>query len=139
MNLLLIASRTKRWTPWNYTRAALNFLFGIGFCLVSLIQLNDEHAADFQSSPWVLPTLLIAFFTVLVLNHLPHPPPVFFKRKNASEQKLVAEGRANSWDVIGHLGYRNRRDHDKVDPVVSTSPAQGAGYEARPQSDRSVV
>ncbi|KAH8912512.1 hypothetical protein BR93DRAFT_933503 [Coniochaeta sp. PMI_546] len=139
MNLLLIASRTKRWTPWNYTRAALNFLFGVGFCLVSLIQFNDQHAWEFQSSPWVLPTLLIAFFTVLVLNHLPHPPPVFFKRVDAAERKPVAGGRTSSWDVVGHLGYRNRRDHDKVDSAVSTSPAQGTGYEARPPSETSVV
>lgn len=139
MNLLLIASRTKRWTAWNYTRAALNFLFGLGFCLVSLIQLNDDRAWAFQSSPWVLPTLLIAFSTVLLLNHLPHPPPVFFRRRDDAAKTAAQQGRTSSWDVVGHLGYRSRRDHDKMDVAVSTSPARGTGYEARSQSDTSVV
>ncbi|KAB5536050.1 hypothetical protein GE09DRAFT_971537 [Coniochaeta sp. 2T2.1] len=139
MTLLLIASRTKRWTAWNYTRAALNFLFGIGLCLLSLIQLNVEHADAFRSSPWVLPTLLLVFFTVLVINHLPRPPPAFFgkkkKKKHAGGQResgVGADGRSNSWDVVGHLGYRSRRAHEKIDPAVSSVPAQGAGYESRP-------
>jgi hypothetical protein len=139
MNLLLIASRTKRWTPWNYARATLNFLFGIGFCLLPLIQLNDGQAWAFQSSPWVLPTLLVAFFTVLVLNHLPHPSPVIFKQKHAAEHEGVTAGHTNSWDVVGQLGYRNRHYHEKADPTVSLIPAQGTGYEARPQGETSAV
>jgi hypothetical protein len=139
MNLLLIASRTKRWTPWNYTRAAFNFLFGIGLCLVSLIQLNAERAWDFQNSPWVLPTLLIAFFTVLVVNHLPRPPPIFFRKRDAAGPEPAVGGHTSSWDAVGHLGYRSRRAHDKSDSVVYANPAQGTGYEARPLGEPSVV
>ena len=146
MTLLLIASRTKRWTAWNYGRVATNFLIGIGLCLLSLIQLNDEHATAFRQSPWVLPTLLIVFFIVLVINHLPQPPAAFFGKKKKKEQdgsanqaELVAGGRSNSWDVIGHLGYRSRRAHDKMDPAVSSVPAQGAGYESRPHTGANAV
>ena len=126
MNLLLIASRTKRWTPWNYTRTALNFLFGIGFCLVSLIQLNDDNAWAFQNSPWVLPSIFITFFTVLILNDLPHPP------------KKHPDGRMNSRDAVRGMGHRSGGDHDKTDPAVSTIPAQGTGNETRPHSGMTV-
>lgn len=132
MNLLLIASRTRRWTPWNYFRIVVNFLVGIGFCLVSLIQLDEDEAWAFQSSPMVLPTILIAFFCVLVLNHLPHPPPVLFKKKNAKEEIPAGDGWVSSWDVVGHLGHRSRGLHEKVEPGVTTNQAEG--YKARSQS-----
>jgi hypothetical protein len=145
MNLLLIVSRTKRWTAWNYARVAINFLVGIGFCLVALIQLNDDQAAQFQGTPWVLPTILIAFFAILVLNHLPHPPPIFFKRKDGPaeerhEQQVPNDdnGRASSWDVVGHLGYRSRKLHEKVEPGVTTTQTEGFEI-ARPQNGEHAV
>ena len=86
MNLLFIISRMKRWSPFNIFRAVLNFLIGLGLALVSLIQLNDDDASQYQSTPWILPTLCLTFFVVLVINHLPKPPPLFFKRKIRSSK-----------------------------------------------------
>jgi hypothetical protein len=109
MNLLLIASRTKRWAPWNYARIALNFLFGLCFCLVSLIQFSEANSWALQNSPWVLPTILIALFTVLVVNHLPHRAPFFFQRGRKQplrERRLwsLVRKAGRSWEIWGTGG-----------------------------------
>lgn len=115
----------------NYVRVALNFLIGIGLCLVSLIQLNDDRAAAFQSTPMVLPTIMIVFFVVLIINHLPKDLPVFFNKKGTElggEKDAHAGGRTGSWGVIGHLGYRSRSAHEKTEPGVTAHPAE-SGYD----------
>lgn len=86
MNLLFIVSRMKRWTVFNIFRAVLNFLIGLGLALVSLISLNRHDASQFQSTPWILPTLCLTFFFILVVNHLPKPPPFLSRRKRQNSK-----------------------------------------------------
>ena len=86
MNLLFIISRMKRWTAFNIFRAVLIFLIGLGLALVSLISLNDHDASQFQSTPWILPTLCLTFFFILVVNHLPKPPPLFFRKRSKTSK-----------------------------------------------------
>ncbi|KAK4639885.1 hypothetical protein QC761_700940 [Podospora bellae-mahoneyi] len=82
MNLLYIVSRNGGWTPFNYVRKGLNFLIGVGLCLVTLITLNTEQVLQLWGTPWPLPILVITLFVVLILNHLPQPPPIFFNGAN---------------------------------------------------------
>jgi hypothetical protein len=82
MNLLFVISRTERWRPWNIVRAIITFALGIGLALVALVSTNIVTAEAYELSPWLLPSICLVYFTVLVLNHLPHPPPLFFKRKS---------------------------------------------------------
>ncbi|KAH8881009.1 hypothetical protein GQ53DRAFT_520559 [Thozetella sp. PMI_491] len=96
MNLLYVVSRTKRFTPFNYFRTTLNTLFAVGLCLVSLVNNNDDRAEAYESSPWMLPTICLVFFIVLIVNHLPHPPPIFFRRREqhpVTQVSPLVEGR----------------------------------------------
>lgn len=83
LNILFIVASKARWTFFSYVRKAVNFLAGIGLCLVTTIKLNEESYVDFAGTPWPLPTLLLVMFTVLVIHHLPQPPPLFFKKGKA--------------------------------------------------------
>ncbi|KAH8892634.1 hypothetical protein GQ53DRAFT_781293 [Thozetella sp. PMI_491] len=80
LNILFVVSRTEVWRPWHYIRTAINILMGIGLCLVSLVLKNTDMAANYGPTPWVLPTACLTFFVMLIFNHLPHPPPVLFRR-----------------------------------------------------------
>ena len=81
LNVLYAISRTESWRPWNITRFAVTTALGLGLCLTTLVSTNVDAATAFEISPWLLPTLCLTYFTVLVLNHLPHPPPLFFRKK----------------------------------------------------------
>ncbi|KAK4221408.1 hypothetical protein QBC38DRAFT_550029 [Podospora fimiseda] len=101
LNLLYILSRTRGWTPFNYVRKTINFLLGLGLCLLPLIGLNPEKAREFKETPWPLPTICLVFFFILVLNHLPQPPPLFFEKDNQGPTKRP------TWEIIQTLGFRN--------------------------------
>ncbi|KAK1828879.1 hypothetical protein QBC39DRAFT_288437 [Podospora conica] len=81
LNVLFIVASKTRWTFFSYVRKAINFLAGIGLCLVTIVNLNEESYSNFAGTPWPLPTLLLVMFTVLIIHHLPQPPPLFFKKK----------------------------------------------------------
>lgn len=83
MNILFIFSRTRQWSAFNYVRAGTNFLVGIALCLVALIILNSDHVQAFTNTPWLLPTICLTFFFILVLNHLPKKTPFFFSKRHA--------------------------------------------------------
>ncbi|KAK0714478.1 hypothetical protein B0H67DRAFT_489085 [Lasiosphaeris hirsuta] len=108
MNTLFIVSRTRGWTPFNYLRKAVNYAVGLGLCLVSLVSLNDEHAAAFEGTPWPLPTLCLTFFAVLILNHLPQPPPIFFRKRGTEEAPEVG------WDVVKEMGFRGKTSDEAL-------------------------
>ncbi|KAI1630729.1 hypothetical protein F4809DRAFT_647119 [Biscogniauxia mediterranea] len=81
MTTLFLVTKTRRsfWTPFNYARAALFFLIGIGLALVDLLSTSAVRRQAFLHSPWLLPTLCLVFFLVLVLTHAPsRPPPLSF-------------------------------------------------------------
>ncbi|KAK4160524.1 hypothetical protein QBC43DRAFT_270471 [Cladorrhinum sp. PSN259] len=104
LNTLYILSRTRSRnrrtiTAFNYLRKFINYLLGFGLCLVPLIGLDPEKAREFKQTPWPLPTICLVFFFILVLNHLPHPPPLFF-------EKVGNERRAKTWEVIRTMGFR---------------------------------
>jgi hypothetical protein len=122
MNSLFIISRLKKWTIFNYFRATANFLMGIGLCFIALITINREEIEEFKGSPWILPTISLVFFFVLVLNHLPKHPPLFFRTKSS-----------NSAETSGLLSpFRlARRSRDGNEAIYQSTPAGHAedGYE----------
>ena len=100
MNILFIVSRSRKWTPFNYVRKGINFVVGIGLCLVTLVKLDENAEINFTYTPWPLPTLLLTFFGILVINHLPHPSPLFFRKKApAAGPEIVA---------LADMGYRDK-------------------------------
>lgn len=66
-------SKNKGWTPFNILRTAICFVIAIGLSLTCIVTTNPAARVAFMSSPWMLPTITICYFAVLVLTHLPHP------------------------------------------------------------------
>ncbi|KAK4182467.1 hypothetical protein QBC35DRAFT_169220 [Podospora australis] len=117
MNTLFIISRTRGWTPFNYIRKGINYVVGIGLCLVALFarDSSNEKMFEYQATPWPLPTLCITFFAILVLNHLPQPPPLFFGKKKKQQDMGKKEG----WDAVQDMGYRSTTlgQQNSVEPL----------------------
>jgi low temperature requirement protein LtrA len=42
-----------------YIRLGINFVFGIGLCLISTINYNDTRKKNYMWSPWMIPTICI--------------------------------------------------------------------------------
>ncbi|KAK3318081.1 hypothetical protein B0H66DRAFT_475599 [Apodospora peruviana] len=102
LNILFIISRTRNWTPFNYVRKGINFLAGIGLCLISIVVRTpvteeSDQSKMFAYTPWPLPTLLLVFFCILIINHLPHPPPFFFGSKAVPSDNA---GGVQEWENI---------------------------------------
>ncbi|KAM7182717.1 hypothetical protein V8F33_014080 [Rhypophila sp. PSN 637] len=104
LNILFIISRSRKWTTFNYVRKGINFLIGIGLCLVSLITLDDLKAAEYTSTPWPLPTIVFTLFLVLVINHLPHPPPIFFSGRAKPQEGEGAKMGSGSPSFVSPVG-----------------------------------
>ncbi|KAJ4006743.1 hypothetical protein NW752_010744 [Fusarium irregulare] len=76
---LAAMSRTTRWSKWAIVRHTIFVLLGIGTSLVAVVKYNDERAAKYQTSGWMIPVITLVWVVVLVLTHLRNPPPLFFK------------------------------------------------------------
>ncbi|KAK4457588.1 hypothetical protein QBC42DRAFT_301019 [Cladorrhinum samala] len=126
MNVFFIVSRPRGWTPFNCIRKVITSLIGVGLCLVALVGLDPEKSQKFNNTPWPLPTLCLALFFVLVLNHLPHPPPLFFEKI-----ELSGPNRTKSWDVIQTLGFRNaNHPRNKAMENARKKDGQALAYES---------
>ncbi|KAK9800079.1 hypothetical protein SCARD494_01872 [Seiridium cardinale] len=121
MFMVIMYSFTKKsgWTPFIIFRTTLFGLMGLGLALVELISKNDERRLNYLLTPWLLPTICIVFFVVLLLSHLPHPPPLFFKRRNSGPRSnlhstvytsvQVREVGPDATNAYDNQGYDPRR------------------------------
>ncbi|KAI1073939.1 hypothetical protein F5B20DRAFT_474933 [Whalleya microplaca] len=72
-------SKRKGWSPFNIFRTAFCLLIAVGLGLLTTIAsksdavLHDQGAARFIGSTWMLPTITICYFVVLIMTHFPHP------------------------------------------------------------------
>lgn len=73
LNLLSIICRVRPWGPGRVdtVRVILNVAVGLGLCLSALITLNDDYTINFMETPWILPTLCLTFFVILLIDTLP--------------------------------------------------------------------
>lgn len=53
----------------DYVRSSANFVVGLGLCLLSLMSFSEAEG-NFAFSSWVLPTLCLSLFLVVVVNHV---------------------------------------------------------------------
>ncbi|KAM7187350.1 hypothetical protein V8F20_011014 [Naviculisporaceae sp. PSN 640] len=135
LNVLFIISRSRKWTPFNYIRKAINFLVGIGLCLVPLITTDLPTMETFVFTPWPLPTIVLTFFVILVINHLPHPPPIFFRGKAIpQEDEKAGSGSPSLAGTAVHgaheqqkSGYQNVSIHDQDTDTAYQGPGNGQG------------
>lgn len=74
MVVLSIISHIRPWRPWPLARTIINILLALGMGLVATLYYSDDHLLIYLYSPWLLPTICIVWFTVLVLTHIHNAP-----------------------------------------------------------------
>ncbi|KAI1776616.1 hypothetical protein F4818DRAFT_354516 [Hypoxylon cercidicola] len=79
MTIMHVISKRKGWTPFNIFRTVICIAVSIVLALLTIIASNedavfrDEHYTSFIGSVWMLPTITLCYFGVLILTHIPHP------------------------------------------------------------------
>lgn len=119
---------------FNFGRKAINYTTGIALCLMSLHTRVEKSDAttNYMFKPWPQPTITLILCFVLVLSHLPSPPPIFFRRR------LTGVGTAgDGWNAVSSMGFRSKakaEDGDSSD--ANGSQGKTAGEEERGISPR---
>jgi hypothetical protein len=104
-----VISKRKGWTAFNIFRTALCVALAIGLGLVPLLTTNEAYMEDFMGTPWMLPSITLAFFVVLLLTHVPHPS------MSGVTGKLERRGKYR--EVEDQMG-----DHKENHPLHEASP-----------------
>lgn len=74
LTIMHALSKHAGWTPFNIARTAVCVIIAICLSLTCILVTKPSALAVFLNSPWILPTITISYFVVLVLTHIPHPP-----------------------------------------------------------------
>ncbi|KAF5673805.1 bacterial low temperature requirement a [Fusarium heterosporum] len=107
MVTLAIISRTRPWSKWAIIRHTIFTLLGVGTSLIACLRYNEDQAANFQVSAWMLPTITLVWVIVLVLTHVRNPPPLFFKGSQSFWSKKREEGSYNyTMPSAGQTAYK---------------------------------
>ncbi|XXG98874.1 hypothetical protein Hte_005204 [Hypoxylon texense] len=160
MTIMHVISKRRGWTPFNIFRTVVCIVTSIVLALLTVIASNedavfrDENYTSFIGSVWMLPTITISYFAVLVLTHLPHPSGwcMGHLRRRGSYKEVEAGGgrkeAAHESHVLTEMAKRNHHIEDYEDRRTGYSPVDSgvrspplAGYEEhrheRSRSDRS--
>lgn len=127
MCLLAVVARITPWKPWPIIRTIIIFLLALGMGLVALLNLNNDKLSAYLNTPWLLPTLCIAWAVVLVLTHIRHDAPMFFKRhgpipmRRGSREGKTSHESENAQPMVSSMGG-----------PTSYSGAAGMPYEYQP-------
>ncbi|KAJ4347952.1 uncharacterized protein N0V89_009324 [Didymosphaeria variabile] len=54
----------------SYVRLCVNFIFGVGLCLVATLKLNEPLEENYLASAWMIPTICLVYFVCVVTNHI---------------------------------------------------------------------
>ncbi|KAM0328230.1 hypothetical protein ACHAQA_005639 [Verticillium albo-atrum] len=141
-NALYCLAHTEKWHRWAIARATVNFLIAAGIGLVACVSQNNQYLVNYQNTPYILPTLLFAYIFVLVMNHLPHAPPVFgaprfswWKRFSGAARRRSSDVEATQQTELMQTKYDPGEHHMGGSPDFVVS--QGHEYQM-PQQPRSV-
>ncbi|KAL6792179.1 hypothetical protein GGI42DRAFT_364747 [Trichoderma sp. SZMC 28013] len=130
MVILSIIARVTPWKPWPVIRSIIYMLLALGMGLVALLNLSEDKLSAFLYTPWLLPTLCIAWTVVLLLTHIHHDIPLFFNRRSPHP------GRRES------SGSKSNNDSEHAQPMVTnmhdstsyTGAGMHHGYQPAPQT-----
>ncbi|KAI0466395.1 hypothetical protein F4859DRAFT_519050 [Xylaria cf. heliscus] len=138
MTILFVIGRPRRsWSISVAIRVILFFIIGIALSLVALVSRNDN--SPYLDSPWLLPTLALVYFVVLILTHFPRRPPpetfAFWRRVRLRARKAAKETDANSeyrnvrgdHSVGAYTAYEGKRNSSGQPTHVSTYPSETSG------------
>ena len=95
MTVFTILSQVHPWTPWHIIRTVFFILLGIGTGLVSILYYHTNEVNSLLLGPWVLPTLTLVWFTVLVLTHINNLPRIKFPKRAAKHSRQPAKQRSS--------------------------------------------
>ncbi|KAI1503799.1 hypothetical protein F5X99DRAFT_374463 [Biscogniauxia marginata] len=79
LTIMHIISKRNGWSPFNIFRTAICIVISICLAVLSALASdqeaiwNGQGATSFIGSSWMLPTIAICYFVVLLITHLPHP------------------------------------------------------------------
>ncbi|KAI1842218.1 hypothetical protein JX266_011626 [Neoarthrinium moseri] len=91
MTMLHILTKRHGWSMFNILRTLVITAVAISLAFASIAG-RKGHETEFVGSPWMLPSITICYFGVLVLTHIPHPPILFWKRKYAGYNNVEKTG-----------------------------------------------
>ncbi|ETS82839.1 hypothetical protein PFICI_04715 [Pestalotiopsis fici W106-1] len=119
MTFMYTVGRKQPWTPFIIARTTLFGLMGLGLALVELISKNEERSLNYLLTPWLLPTICIVFFVVLLLTHFPYPLPQLFRRRGSRPKTTMT----NQYEAYRSVQVRevrpeqtNTYDYQGYDP-----------------------
>ncbi|KAI1460386.1 hypothetical protein F4805DRAFT_417368 [Annulohypoxylon moriforme] len=120
LTIMHVISKRKGWSPFNIFRTAICISISIILALLTIIAANQEAVLEnasntaFVGSRWMLPTITISYFIVLVLTHLPHPSGFcmgHFRKRNYDEVE-EAKGARGNHSLDGVRGSRGIADFE---------------------------
>jgi hypothetical protein len=122
-------SKQKGWTPFNMLRTAFCLLSAVGLSLTSLVILNPDKADSFAGSSWMLPTITIAYFAVLIVTHLPHPN-FAIGNFGRGAYKGVESGKLESDEtpLKDMVAVKSRESEDTMSPPLHYPGTYDSGY-----------
>lgn len=115
-------------------RTGFVFCIGAGLCFVALISLNTEQTKSFLETPWPLPTIMICFFIVLIVTHLPHPPKITFKRTEPVDVELAkvpTEPESSNHSIRESRHTIHAQDNHHQEHQDQQQPQFNQGYDDR--------
>ncbi|ORY57580.1 uncharacterized protein BCR38DRAFT_528055 [Pseudomassariella vexata] len=83
MTTLYIIAKDDGWTKFDVLRTMFAVDVAIGLGLVCLVAKDDDTAESFLGSPWMLPTMTICYFAVLVVSYIPDPTSLTRRREGS--------------------------------------------------------
>ncbi|KAI0158437.1 hypothetical protein BJ166DRAFT_303595 [Pestalotiopsis sp. NC0098] len=122
MTIMYAVGRRQPWTPFIICRTALFGLMGLALALVELLSKNEERSLNYLLTPWLLPTICIVFFVVLLLTHFPYPLPQVFRRPG-SGPRSKASTPTNLYPAYSSVQVR------ELGPEQHTSAYDYQGYD----------
>ncbi|KXJ91889.1 hypothetical protein Micbo1qcDRAFT_161921 [Microdochium bolleyi] len=108
LSIMHIMSKRKGWVPFNIGRTAVCIFAGTGLSLTGLLVLNDDAVDDFMGSAWMLPTITMMYFLILLMTHLPHPTRFGVGKLAANKHFVEFEKQHDSHDEPRHVRNETR-------------------------------
>ncbi|KAI0172162.1 bacterial low temperature requirement A protein-domain-containing protein [Hypoxylon sp. FL1284] len=127
MTIMHVISKRKGWSPFNIFRTVVCIAIAIVLALLTIIASNQdaffrqESYTTFIGSPWMLPTITLCYFFVLVLTHLPHPSASWCTghlregRRRRGYKEVEEQRDAREAHLLGEMARQNPRVDDFED------------------------
>ncbi|KAL7627936.1 hypothetical protein AAE478_002131 [Parahypoxylon ruwenzoriense] len=131
MTIMHIISKRRGWSPFNIFRTAVCISISIVLALLTVIASNEDavlyntkNYTAFVGNPWMLPTITISYFAVLVLTHLPHPFFCLGRFKRGTYKEVEAQKDHKEGHSLAAMAKRNHHLADFEDRRTGYSSAE---------------